>query len=171
MARDNDGNIGRRKRLIVLVVLGAGWAVTLPLGEQFGPVTNARFALGALFQIVVLGIICAVARGVTRSVYNRRVLAGIAIVIAAQCALFASAAVLDLDVAIARTLQIGMWSLASALLAVFLERRFWPMAAGAFIAFAIAVADPSLRSIAAAAAAIGITANMALVGPSSKKPT
>jgi len=166
LARDSDDTVGRTARRMIVGVLGMSWVASLPFGERFGPVTHARFALGSLAQVVVIGLACVVAPGVTKALYNRRVLATIAVAVAAQSAIFVSASVSGASVAFARTLQIGLWTVAAALLTINLDRRFWPMTALAAIAFAVAVAVPELRSYAASVAAAGVTLNIALVGSS-----
>lgn len=163
LARDADGNIGRRARRIALIVLGLGWSVTLPLNEHYGPVTNARYAAGGFIQLVVVAVVCLFARDLTKSLYNRRIIAALVVVCLGQGALFATAAAFQLPVAVGRTLQIGLWAIAAALLAVFHERRLWPMAVACAAGFTIAVIDPSLRSIAAGFAAVAITANLAMI--------
>ncbi len=166
LARDSDDNVGRRARRILVTVLGLTWMVSLPFGERFGPQTNARFALGAFSQLVVIGLACAVAPGALKPLYNRRILGTIAVVVLGQIALFLSAEAFGASVAFARTLQIGLWTMAAAVLTITLERRFWPMAAFAATTFAAAVAFPEIRSYAATAAAAGFMLNVALVGSS-----
>jgi hypothetical protein len=166
LARDSDDTAGRTGRRLVIGVLGITWAATLPIGERFGPQTHTRFALGGLFQLVVIGLACVLAPGVTKTLYNRRVLATVAVVVTAQSAIFASVGSFGATVALARTLQIGLWTVGAGLLAINLERRFWPMTVLAGVAFGIAVLVPELRSYAAAIAAAGVTLNVALVGSS-----
>jgi serine/threonine-protein kinase len=166
LARDSDDSLGRRARRAIILVLGVSWAASLPFGERLGPVTHARFALGALAQLVLTGLACVVVPGVTKALYNRRILATVAVVETAQVALFASAAVLGASIAFARTFQIALWTLGAAMLTVSLDRRYWPMTALAGAAFAIAVAVPGLHSYAAMIAVIGVTANVALVSSS-----
>jgi hypothetical protein len=167
MSRDLDDSIGRRARRIIMVVLGVSWATTLPLGERIGPATHARFAVGGLIQLLVLVAVCVASPRVIKTLYNRRILVSLGLIFAAQCAIFITASALGATVAAARTVQIGMWAFAASLLTATVERRFWPMTVGAIVAFAVAVADPSLRSVAAAVAAVGFTLNVTLIGSSS----
>ena len=170
LARDSDDNVGRRARRILVTVVGATWVASLPFAEHFGPVTHTRFALGALAQLVVLALACVVAPGVAKPLYNRRILATIAVVELGQTALFLSAGASGTSIAFARTLQIGLWTIAAAVLAITLERRFWPMAALGALSFGVAVAFPDMRSYAGTVAVAGIVLNVALVG-SSERPS
>jgi serine/threonine-protein kinase len=170
MSRDHDDSIGRRTRRIVLIVLGASWATTLPLAEHIGPVTHVRFALGGLFQLVVLGVVGLLAPDVTKTLYSRRILTTLGLVFVAQIAIFLASSAFGASIAVARTVQIGMWAFAAAILTVTVERRFWPMTVGAAVAFTVAVIDPSLRSAASVLAALGVTLNMALTGSSTSPP-
>jgi serine/threonine-protein kinase len=166
LAHDHDHSIGRRARRIVIVLLGVSWAVTLPLGERIGPVTHARFAVGSIIQLVALAVAYLVAPGLRKTLYNRRILSTIAVVELAQIGLFSSASVFGASVAFARTQQIGIWATVVAMLAITLDRRYWPMTGVATAAFAIAVVAPQLRPYVAVISAMGVVANVALVGSS-----
>jgi hypothetical protein len=168
LARDSDDSSGRRARSVIMTVLGVSWVASLPFGERYGPVTHTRFALGALLQLVVIGAACVIAPGVAQSLYNRRILATIAVAVLGQGALFVSAGAFGASIAFARTLQIGLWTLIVAVLTITLDRRFWPMTALAAAAFCVAVAFPDTRSYAATVAAAGVMLNVALVGYASK---
>ncbi len=166
LGRDSDDTVGRTARRVIVGVLGVSWVAALPFGERFGPVTHTRFALGSFAQLVLLGVACAVAPGVTKTLYNRRVLATIAVVVTAQGAMFLSAGAFGASVAFARTMQIALWAVVAAVLTISLDRRLWPMTVLAAAAFGVSVLVPDVRSYAAALAAAGVTLNVALVGSS-----
>jgi len=166
LAHDHDDRVGRRARRIVIVLLGVSWTTSLPFGERLGPVTHARFVIGSLIQLLVLGVAYVAAPGLRKTLYNRRIFATIAVVEVAQIGLFASASIFGASVAFARTLQVGVWTIAVAMVTITLERRYWPMTALAGAAFCVAVAAPELRTYVGVLAALGFVANAALVGSS-----
>ena len=166
LARDSDDTVGRNSRRFMVGLLGVSWAATLPFGERFGPTTHLRYALGALGQLVVVGVACLLAPGVIGTLYNRRIVATITLAIAAQSVMFVSMGALGASVASARTLMIGLWAFAAGVLTISLDRRLWLMTAVASVAFGVAVLFPELRSWAAAVAAVGVTVNIALASSS-----
>jgi len=125
MTRDNDATVGHRARRGIFVAFGLTWAATLPFAERIGPVTNTRFALGAILQLAFLALAVVVFSDLRRHRYNRRFVAAVAVNFAAQAVLFAVSDALGMDVEAARTLRLGVTALGAAQLTITVERRFW----------------------------------------------
>jgi hypothetical protein len=163
LSLDNDDTVGRRARRIVFIGLGISWAASILVLGQLGPTTHLRYAIGALIQLAALVVASLFARDLRKTLYSRRIVGSVGIVFVAQFTIYAAGRVLDIPIEVLRTCQIGCWALTASLIAVTLERHFWPSAALLIAAFAVAVGVPSLRSYAAAIAAMGVTTNIALL--------
>ena len=162
IARDHDKNIGRRARRIFLICMGIAWSAG-QLAEHAAPITYRRFIIGSLIQLPLLGVAWAVSPELRSTLFNRRVFGAVAVTIVAQCLLFVSGSLLNVDLVVTRLAQVGLWLVVTMLLTVVLEKKFWPMTvalAGACVAITI---NPDWRPYAATLAIAVVTANVALV--------
>ena len=162
LARVHDQVTGLRTRQIFFIFLGLTWAAS-QFGDRLAPVTHVRFALLSLADLPILLIAWGISRDLMKTLFNRRILVAVAIVLFAQSALFFSTSALGIDVQSARILQLGLWATVCAILAASLERRFWPMTVSAVAAFVFTVRWPFLRPWAGALAALGVTLNLAVI--------
>jgi eukaryotic-like serine/threonine-protein kinase len=160
LAHDHDSRVGRRARRWIFVFFGLVWTASQLWGDQIGPVTHQRFALGALLQIPPLLLVWFGAPDLTRNLFNRRILLSVALTTVAQCMLFVVAYNLDVSVLATRILQIGLWAFAAGALTTLLDRRLWPMTLGLAAALVVALLRPDLRSLVAGFATLGVTINV-----------
>jgi len=163
LASDHDQSVGIGARKALFLLLGVGWSISQLVADHIGPLTHLRFAVASLVQLPVLLVASLFARDLARTLFNRRMLAAVVTTLVGQSALFFVGEALGLPLAPLRVLQIGLWTLMSAALTVLVERRFWPMTVGLGLALGATVAVPTARPYVAAAATMGITANVAVV--------
>ena len=169
LARTHDQQTGARARRIFFILLGLGWTAS-QFGDRLGPLTHLRFAYGSLAELPFLVIGWLVSRDIMKTSFNRRMLAAVALMVLAQSAMFVCTDKLGIELTSARALQLGLWATVSATLTAFVERRFWPMTLGCVAALAVVVTAPHLRPYAGAAAALGVTFNVAGIWRA-RKPT
>ena len=108
----------------------------------------------------LLGVGWMMSRDLMTTLFNRRLLAVVGVLLVAQSALFVAALHLGVDIVPSRVLQLGLWATVSACLTVLLERRFWPMTLGFVLALALTVRWPELRAVAGAASSLAVTVNV-----------
>ena len=109
-----------------------------------------------------------VSRDMMKTLFNRRLLGAVAVMLLAQSGLFFSAAALGIDLVTTRIIQLGLWATIAALLTSSLERRFWPSTIGVVAAFCVTVRWPHLRPFAGAFASLAVTTNVMTIWK--KKP-
>jgi serine/threonine-protein kinase len=159
LARVHDQQTGLRARQIFFALLGLGWSAS-QFADRFGPVTHLRFAVSSLCGLPVLFVAWLISRDMFRTVFNRRLLLAVAVMLVAQSGLFFCTHALGVDLASTRTLQFGVWAIVAASLTALIERRFWPMTLCILLTLAATLRAPELRSIAGAIASLAVTANV-----------
>lgn len=162
LAHVHDQHTGLRARRVFFILLGLGWTAS-QFADGAAPLTHFRFAVGSLMEVPVLGVAWLVSRDMMKTLFNRRLLAAVAVFLVAQSAFFFCTDALDIPLAAARTLQLGLWATVAASITALLERRFWPMTVVMLAALFVTVRAPELRSIAGAAASLAVTVNVAMV--------
>ncbi|MDB4934645.1 MAG: Serine/threonine protein kinase PrkC, regulator of stationary phase [Labilithrix sp.] len=159
LARMHDQQTGLRARQIFFALLGLCWSAS-QFADRFGPVTHLRFAVSSLLEIPVLLVAWLVSRDMFRTLFNRRLLLSVALLLVAQSALFFATYLLGVDLTSTRVLQLGLWATVAAALTTLIERRFWPMTLVTVVALAITIRAPELRALAGAFASLTVTANV-----------
>lgn len=162
IARVHDQHTGIRARQVFFVLLGLTWTASQFM-DDLAPLTHVRFAIGSLLELPLLVVAWLVSRDMMKTLFNRRLIAAVVVMLLAQTAFFLSAHRLGIELRSARVLQLGLWATVSASLTAFLERRFWPMTLGFMIALAVTVRWPELRPIAGALSSLLVTINVALI--------
>ena len=162
LASELDPARGWRFRTLLYVVAGVAWTTSALVGDHVGPWTNERFLVGSALPIPVL-LYIRFGTSLRTTLFNRRSLNAILCVCASHVALFAACAGLHVDVAAARTLQVGIALVIAVMTAMAVDARLWPMTVGLALAVAISVLAPPARPWATAAAYFGVTVNFALV--------
>lgn len=162
LARDHDQHTGIRARQIFFVLLGIGWTAS-QFGDSLGPLTHRRFAIASLMELPLLGIAWLVSRDIMKTLFNRRLLMAVALMLIAQAALFFCAGALGIPLIATRTLQLGLWATVAAALTALIERRFWPMTLCSLGALAVTLHSPHLRAFAGAVVTVVVTLNVAMI--------
>jgi len=167
LAVTHDQDTGVRARRIFFVLLGLSWAAS-QFADPLGPVSHLRFAVISLCEVPLLFLVWLVSRDMMKTLFNRRLLGAVAVMLLAQSGLFFSAAALGIDLVTTRIIQLGLWATIAALLTSSLERRFWPSTIGVVAAFCVTVRWPHLRPFAGAFASLAVTTNVMTIWK--KKP-
>jgi serine/threonine-protein kinase len=162
LARVHDQRTGLVARRVFFVLLGLSWAAS-QFADRIGPLHHLRFALASLFELPLLLIGWALSRDAMKTLFNRRLLAAVAVVLLAQSALFVTAHALGVELASTRIIQLGLWATVATCVTVLLERRFWPLTVTFIAALAVTVRWPHLRPFAGALSSLAVTANVVLM--------
>ncbi len=162
LARVHDQTTGLRARQIFFVFLGLTWAAS-QFADDLAPLTHVRFAIGSLLELPLMFVAWLVSRDMMKTLFNRRLIAAVVVMLLAQTAFFLSAQSLGVELKSARILQLGLWATVAASLTAFLERRFWAMTVGFIAALAVTLKWPHLRPIAGALSTLAVTVNVALI--------
>ncbi|HEY1960575.1 MAG TPA: serine/threonine-protein kinase [Polyangiaceae bacterium] len=162
IASELDPGRGWRFRNVLYVIAGVLWTTSALVGDHIGPWTNERFLVGSALPIPVL-LYIRFATSLRATLFNRRSLNALICLCAAHVGLFAVCAGLHVDVATARTLQVGVALIVAIMTAMAVDARLWPMTLGLAAAVAVAVLAPTARAWATAAAYFGVTINFAIV--------
>lgn len=138
-------------------------SVSSAFGDRFGPWTHLRFIIGALLPLPFLAVVAATSRELKRTLFNRRLLASLALLLASRAGLEATCWGLGITVDATRTLQVGVGLIVSAMAAIAIDLRLWPMCMGLAVALAGSVALPAWGAVPTALAFFGVIVNFALV--------
>jgi hypothetical protein len=157
-----DPTRGWRFRTVLYLIAGIIWTTSALVGDHVGPWTNERFMIGAALPFPIL-LYIRFGTSLRATLFNRRVVNAILCVCVSQVTLYAVCAGLHVDVAAARTMQIGIGLIIGVMGATAIDARLWPMNFGLALALAISVLVPSTRPWASAAAYLGMTFNVVLV--------
>ncbi len=154
LRRDVDDSIGRRTRIAVVALLGVIWSI----GPWFAAALEARFAaeppdaqhavqIGWSLAIAALSMIVAYwARGsMLRTAFNRRILATVFVVFAAQLALQVGAHLMHLPTEASIVLYVLVWFVIAAEASVSIDRRFFLVALTYLVAFVVISAAPAYK--------------------------
>jgi hypothetical protein len=159
-----------RARRIFFVILGLSWA-----GSQFadplGPISHLRFAIISLCEVPLLLVAWVVSRDMMKTLFNRRLVGTVAVMLLAQAGLFFTAKALGIDLTTTRIIQLGLWATISAVLTALVERRFWPMTLAVIASLCVTVRWPQVRPFAGAFASLFVTANVMAVWRAKRDPT
>jgi serine/threonine-protein kinase len=159
LAQTHDQDTGQRARRIFFVLLGLSWAAS-QFADPLGPVSHLRFGVISLCEVPLLFFVWFVSRDMMKTLFNRRLLGAVAVMLLAQSGLFFAALALGVDLATTRIIQLGLWATVTALLTSSIERRFWPSTVGVVAAFCVTVRWPHLRPFAGAFASLFVTGNV-----------
>lgn len=173
LARVHDQRTGLVARRLLFVLLGLAWAAS-QFADGVAPLHHVRFIVASLFELPLVVIGWALSRDAMKTLYNRRLLAAVAIMLLGQAALFASALALGVDLASTRVIQLGLWATVGTCVTVLLDRRFWPVTVTTILAFAFTVRWPHLRPFAGAVSALAMAANVVVMWrrpPRSEEPS
>lgn len=162
VARVHEQHTGPRARQVSFILLGLVWTAS-QFGDPLAPITHRRFAVASLLELPLLGVAWLVSRDVKSTLFNRRLLAAVAVVLTFQSALFVCGEALGVALATTRVLQLGLWATVAMSVTALLERRFWPMTLCAVVAFAVTVRWPHVRAFGGAAIAMAVTLNVAML--------
>ena len=162
LARVHDQHTGLRARQVFFILLGLSWTAS-QFADRYGPLTHRRFALSSLVELPLLGLAWLISRDMMRTLFNRRMLGAVALMLVAQSIFFLCADALDVPIVTARTLQLGLWATVAASLTLFLARRFWPMTLCMVCALATTVRWPDHRAVAGAVSSAAVTVNLAMM--------
>jgi serine/threonine-protein kinase len=168
LARVHDQSTGLDARRLFFAFLGLGWTAS-QFADRLAPITHHRYAIASLCEIPLLGVAWLISRDMMKTLFNRRLLAMVLLMLVGQAAFFFTTSALGVELASARVLQLGFWATIVACLTISMERRFWPMAVSLIGAFVLTVQWPQLRSITGAFASVAVTVNvLAIWRPSSR---
>ncbi len=163
VARDHDSSVGLRARRVFLMFMAFWWCAGQVLGDRLVTPSYKRFITGSLLQLPLIALAWAIAPELRATLFNRRMVAAVAVNITAQLALFSAAALLGLEIPIARIAQVGLWAVVTALVTVTFEKRFWPSALTFTAAFAMSALVPDLRPWFATVGIAVVTVNVVVV--------
>jgi serine/threonine-protein kinase len=171
LARTLDQQTGHSARRVFFVLLGLSWTAS-QFADRFGaPLTHMRFALSSLVGLPLLAVAWMISRDMMKTLFNRRLLAVVGVLMVVQSVFFFCALSLGVDIVSARVLQVGLWATVSACLTVCLERRFWPMTLAFALALAVTVRWTELRAIAGAISSLTVTLNVLAIWPRGPRPS
>jgi hypothetical protein len=169
LAVTHDQDTGVQARRIFFVILGLSWA-----GSQFadplGPLSHLRFAIISLCEVPVLLVAWLFTRDMMKTLFNRRLVGAVAVMLLAQSGLFFTAKALGVDLMTTRIMQLGLWATISAVLTASIERRFWPMTLAVIASLCVTVHAPHLRPFAGAFASLFVTANVLAIWRGKRTP-
>ena len=162
LARVHERHTGKRARQVYFALLGIGWTAS-QFADPIGPFTHRRYLIGTLLQLPLVGIGYFVARDVMNTLFNRRLVGAVALMLVAQAGYFFCAEALGFNLLATRAMQIGLWAVIAACITTFLEKRAWPTVVGLIIGLPIVVRWPHLRALTGAACSLIVTINVALI--------
>ncbi len=160
---DHNPRVGRRTRIGTFIFFGVLWSITSLSGDQLGPPTPVRFAIGTALELPLIALAYALLTPLRSSRFNRRIVGSVVLVVIFQVGLYLTGPLLNLPLVALRTLQIAIWALMASALTLLVDRRLVAMSAALVAAYIVAVLFPSWRAVAASASMLGVAANMALV--------
>ncbi len=152
---DGDESIGRRTRLLVMIVLGVVWTVAplaryLTHSEENQMSYNAN-ALGTaglmLFNLLLWPF---VRKQLSQTKIDRQLTRSLFSVFPLQILMMLGAGMLDLPLENSGVLMLFLWLAVSTNVVVTLDARFWPIVAGYLVAFIVATRYVDLRFFAIA---------------------
>jgi serine/threonine-protein kinase len=159
LARAHDQHTGIDGRRVFFVILGLSWTASQFADRLGAPMTHMRFAVASLCELPLLAVAWMISREMMKTLFNRRLLAVVGLMLVAQSAFFFCAHVLGVDLVATRALQLGLWATVSACATICLERRFWPMTLALALALAVTVRWTELRAVAGAVSSLTVTVN------------
>ncbi len=161
--RLHDAAIGTRTRFFLAMLLGVIFTIA-PLVAGLVPRLAIRdhdrmatWSVGLMVLILTFGWWARVSMG--KTLVNRRVFATGMLLFASQTALALASPQLGLTVAQSQVVFIFLWAVITAMLAIGIDRRMTPCAAGYAVAFALAVQWPEHRMFIIAACNFGFLLN------------
>jgi hypothetical protein len=163
VARDHDARIGWGGRRIFLVAMGAVWSLGQIFGDRIAEPSYRRFITGSLIQLPIVALAWLIIPSLRATLFNRRMVGAVVVMLVAQCAMFVGGARLGVDLGLARVAQLGLWAVIAALLTVLLEKKFWPMTAALVVAAVTVAMAPELRAVAATLAIAVVTVSVGTV--------
>ena len=170
LATELDPSFAGRFRGAVLLAAGIAWTISALVGEHIGSWTHARFMIGSALPIpILLGL--RVRTRLAKTLFNRRVIDTLLCLCVAHAGLFAACWGLGVDIATARTLQVGIGFVVAAMTAIAVDARLWPMTIGLALSTWISIAFPSFRPWATALGYFGVTINFAIVWRAHERAT
>ena len=171
LARAHDQQTGLDARRVFFVLLGLSWTASQFVDRFGAPNTHMRFAVASLCELPLLGVAWMISRDLMKTLFNRRLLASIGLMLVTQSVFFFCALLLGVDLLAARVLQLGLWATVAACVTVCLERRFWPTTLAFTLALAVTVRWNDLRAIAGAASSLAVTINALAIWRRSPRPS
>jgi hypothetical protein len=169
LAQTHDQDTGQRARRIFFVLLGLSWAASQFAGP-LAPVSHLRFGIVSLCEVPLLFFVWFVSRDMMKTLFNRRLLGAVAVMLLAQAGLFFTALALGIDLVTTRIIQLGLWATVAALLTSSIERRFWPSTLAVVAALCVTVRWPHLRPFAGAFASLFVTGNVMAIWRAKRAP-
>ena len=171
LARVHDQHTGLDGRRVFFVLLGLSWTASQFADRIGAPMTHMRFAVVSLCELPLLAVAWMISREMMKTLFNRRLLAMVGLLLVAQSAFFFCALLLGVDLVAARVLQLGLWATVSACLTLLLERRFWPMTLAFALALALTLRWAELRAITGAVSSLTVTINVLAIWRRSPRPS
>jgi eukaryotic-like serine/threonine-protein kinase len=152
LGADMDYSVGRRTRLTLATALSALWIGT-PLWAEMryrsgGQITHDSALIATLILFgaaIILGLWGR--ESLTKTLINRRLIAGVTMVFVAQLALQLGARLAGIAPETTLTLHFFSWFVVTSMLAVGVDARLSPTAAGYLISFFVVARWPWLRFI------------------------
>lgn len=146
LGRDLDPRIGTRTRAFVALLLGIVWTVG-PLVSHLdlagrAPPWNRMIASTALFSCIGVALVWWARDSLTRTDFNRRLLAGLAVIMGGQVLLDAAGALTGMDTLTGAALRMFLWAAIAGMQSVSLDARLLPSAFGYGAAFVAALHAP-----------------------------
>jgi tRNA A-37 threonylcarbamoyl transferase component Bud32 len=165
-AGDYDPNTGTRTRTALGLVLGVLWTALPLVQHRYAYLSSApRYMVAMAAQIALLLALGRWARDtLRRTAFNRRIAATVLFAFVAQLTLAAGAWVMALPLGVLSTMFVFLWFVLAAHVAIVLDRRMAPMAAGYLVAFFVAARWPDWRWIAMSLSNLALTLNVVAVG-------
>ncbi len=167
LERDLDPDVGRRTRAFVAIVLGVMWTL-LPIllwtYEARTGATDPRNYHRGTFAMMALAfaLVFWARESLQKSLVNRRVIATGSLMFGLQLALQTVSVMLGLPAPALHALHFLAWFAAACSLAIFVDPRMWPTAAGYFVSLFVTAVRPELAWALAAASNAVLVVNASL---------
>jgi serine/threonine-protein kinase len=162
LARDHDRRPGQRTRIFIGVVLGTFFTVAPLVFRALGVVPSYPFLISsAVFFLFILSALTLWAReSLRKTAFNRRMLLAAFLSFTGELFLHLGDLWGDVPLVCSQLHTPYIWFLVSGMIAIAIERRWWPAAVGYFVLFLVIAAWPSVFFEAIAAANFLFTANL-----------
>jgi serine/threonine-protein kinase len=143
-----DPLTGRRTRMAAAVIMGAAWSILPQItrrlyARNLDVPAPAMYAMTAGLALFVALVALWGRDSLSKTIVNRRTIATVFVMLAAQLTLEVGGHVLGVPVLTLFVLHVFGWFVMLAAYAVLVERRFWPSVAAFFAAFLYSAAQPA----------------------------
>lgn len=146
LQREHDPEVGTRTRATLAGILGVAWTVAPFIGEALATTRLGVLGTASLGTVIFLlfggGLAIWTRSTMTASVLNRSLLGTIFVTLGGQLVVNLGVYLADAPATYAQLFWYVLWFMATAMIAVVLDRRLWPAALGYLAGFIVASAWP-----------------------------